>query len=150
MKAGRQNMILKVIDNNNVETQDELALLLKKEGFEVTQATISRDIKELKLIKVQSSDGSYKYASTGLEQNGKFDVFRRVFAETVISIDEAVGMVVVHTMTGSASVAAEAIDEMNMSEIAGCIAGDNTIFVAIKKAGMQALVADSLRKMIGR
>ena len=150
MKAGRQNMILKVIEENNVETQDELALLLKKKGFEVTQATISRDIKELKLIKAQSSDGSYKYAANGLEQSSKFDVFRRVFSETVISVDEAVGMVVVHTMTGSASVAAEAIDEMNMSEISGCIAGDNTIFVAIKKAGMQTFVADSLRKMIAR
>ena len=95
-------MILKVIEENNVETQDELALLLKKKGFEVTQATISRDIKELKLIKAQSSDGSYKYAANGLEQSGKFDVFRRVFSETVISVDEAVGMVVVHTMTGSA------------------------------------------------
>ena len=143
-------MILKVIEENNVETQDELALLLKKKGFEVTQATISRDIKELKLIKTQSSDGAYKYAANGLEQSGKFDVFRRVFGETVISVDEAVNMVVVHTMTGSASVAAEAIDEMNMPEISGCIAGDNTIFVAIKKAGMQTYVADSLRKMIAR
>ena len=112
-----------------------------------TQATISRDIKELKLIKAQSSDGSYKYAANGLEQSGKFDVFRRVFSETVISVDEAVGMVVVHTMTGSASVAAEAIDEMNMSEISGCIAGDNTIYLwRSKKAGMQTFVADSLRK----
>ncbi len=79
MKAGRQNMILKVIDENNVETQDDLAAKLKKEGFEVTQATISRDIKELKLIKVQSGGGSYKYASSGVEQTGKLDVFRRVF-----------------------------------------------------------------------
>lgn len=150
MKAGRQNMILKVIDEHNVETQDELALLLKNQGFEVTQATISRDIKELKLIKVQSGDGTYKYAATGLEHSGKLDVFRRVFSETVISIDEAVGLVVVRTMTGSASAAAEAIDEMNMPEIAGCIAGDNTIFVAVKKQGMQTLVAETLRKMIAR
>ena len=150
MKSGRQNMILKVIDEHNVETQDELALLLKQEGFEVTQATISRDIKELRLIKVQSGDGTYKYAATGLEQSSKFEIFRRVFGDTVLSVDEAAGLVVVHTMTGSASPAAEAIDEMNMPEIAGCIAGDNTIFVAVKKDGMQTLVADTLRKMILR
>lgn len=150
MKAGRQNMILKVIEENNVETQDELALLLKNEGFEVTQATISRDIKELKLIKVQSGDGSYKYAASSIERSGKFDVFRRVFSETVTSVEEAIGMIIVHTMTGSASAAAEAIDEMSMPEIAGCIAGDNTIFVAIKREGMQAHVAETLRKMIAR
>lgn len=142
-------MILKVIDENNVETQDELAIILKKEGFEVTQATISRDIKELNLIKVQAGNSKYKYASTGIGKGGKLDVFRRVFSDTVISVDEAVGMVVVHTLTGSAAAAAEAIDELKMVEIVGCIAGDNTIFVATKQADMQAIVVSLLRKMIG-
>ncbi len=148
MKAGRQNMILKVIDENNVETQDELAAKLKKEGFEVTQATISRDIKELKLIKVQSGNGSYKYASSGVEQTGKLDVFRRVFRDTVISVEEAAALVVVHTMPGSAGAAAEAIDELKMAEIAGCLAGDNTIFVAPKQADKLTKVADALRTML--
>ena len=148
MKAGRQNMILKVIDENNVETQDELAVKLKKEGFEVTQATISRDIKELKLIKVQSDRGTYKYASSGVEQSGKLDVFRRVFRDTVTSVEQAGSLVVVHTMPGSAGAAAEAIDEIKMSEIAGCIAGDNTIFVATKNADVQSKVTEALIAML--
>ncbi len=97
---------------------------------------------------MQSGGGSYKYASSGIEQTGKLDVFRRVFRDTVISVEEAVALVVVHTMPGSAGAAAEAIDEIKMVEIAGCLAGDNTIFVAPKNADKLTKVADALRAMI--
>ena len=148
MKQGRQSMILELIDEYDVETQDELSEILKEKGFDVTQATISRDIKELKLVKVQSADGSYRYAASGKEQLGKQDVFKRVFRDTVVSVEKAASLVVVRTMTGSANAAAEAIDELEMDDIAGTIAGDNTIFVAVKEEGMQKRVVDELNKML--
>ncbi len=147
MKKGRQNMILEVIDKYDVETQEELSAILKDKGFEVTQATISRDIKELKLIKVQSTNGTYKYATAGNEQTGSLDVFKRVFRDTVVSVEQAASLVVLRTISGSANAAAEAIDEMEMTDIVGTIAGDNTIFVAVREEGMQKKVMDELKKM---
>ena len=150
MKEGRQNMILEVIDASDVETQDDLSIILKEKGFEVTQATISRDIKELKLIKVQSQNGISKYASSGKEAIGRLDVFKRVFRDTVVSVESSASLVVVHTLTGSANAAAEAIDELELEQIAGTIAGDNTIFVAVRKEGMQNEVIQELNKMLGK
>jgi transcriptional regulator of arginine metabolism len=148
MKQGRQSTILEIIENHNVETQDQLSEILRSMGFEVTQATISRDIKELKLVKVQGEDGSYRYAVAGKGQLGKLDVFKRVFRETVVSVEQAASLVIVRTMTGSANAAAEAIDEMDMPEIAGSLAGDNTIFIAVKQEGMQKKVVEELGKMM--
>jgi transcriptional regulator of arginine metabolism len=148
MKQGRQSTILELIENHDVETQDELSLLLKKKGFEVTQATISRDIKELKLVKVQSESGAYKYAASGKEPLGKLDIFRRVFRDTVVSVEEAASLVVVHTMSGSANAAAEAIDVMELDDVAGTLAGDNTIFVAVKEEGRQKNVVEALSRML--
>ena len=149
MKQGRQSLILEVIDEYDIETQDELSTKLKDKGIEVTQATISRDIKELKLIKVQSESGAYKYAASGNEMLGKMDVMKRVFRDTVVSVEAAASLVVVRTMTGSAAAAAEAIDTLGMNEIAGTIAGDNTIFVAVREDGFQKRVVDVLMKMAG-
>jgi transcriptional regulator of arginine metabolism len=148
MKQGRQSVILEIIGKNDVETQDELSAILKDRGFEVTQATISRDIKELKLIKVQARDGRYKYAVSGKEHLGKVDVFKRVFRETVVSVQQAASLVIVKTITGSANAAAEAIDELNMPEVAGTLAGDNTIFIAVKEEGEQRQIIEELTKLI--
>jgi transcriptional regulator of arginine metabolism len=148
MKQGRQSTILEIIENHNVETQDQLSEILRSMGFEVTQATISRDIKELKLVKVQGEDGSYRYAVAGKGQLGKLDVFKRVFRETVVSVEQAASLVIVRTMTGSANAAAEAIDELDMPEVAGTLAGDNTIFIAVKQDGMQKRVVEELGKLM--
>jgi len=148
MKHGRQSKILELIDSCDVETQDELSVLLREQGYDVTQATISRDIKELKLIKVQARGGAYKYAVSGREPSGKLDIFKRVFRDTVISVDKAAAVVVVHTMTGSANAAAEAIDALGLPEIAGTIAGDNAIFVAVREEGMQDKVIQALEAMV--
>ena len=148
MKQGRQSTILEIIENHDVETQEQLSEILGSMGFEVTQATISRDIKELKLVKVQGEGGTYKYAVAGKGQLGKLDVFKRVFRDTVVSVEHAASLVVVRTMTGSANAAAEAIDEMDMSEIAGTLAGDNTIFIAVKQEGMQKRVIEELGRMM--
>ncbi len=149
MKQGRHSKILELIEKNDVETQDELSILLREQGYEVTQATISRDIKELKLIKVQSEHGVYRYAASGKEHLGQLDIFKRVFRDTVLSVEKSVGLVVVHTMTGSANAAAEAIDGLNLSEIVGTIAGDNTIFVAVREQNSLDIVLQALRSMLG-
>ena len=148
MKQGRQSMILELIENHDVETQEELLALLREKGYEVTQATISRDIKELKLVKVQTESGTYKYALSGKEPQGRLDVFRRVFRDTVVSVEAAASLVVVRTMSGSANAAAEAIDVMNLPDVAGTLAGDNTIFVAVKEEGRQQNVVEALSRML--
>ncbi len=148
MKQGRQSVILELIENYDIETQDELSSRLREKGYEVTQATISRDIKELKLIKVQSENGAYKYAASGRETMGKLDIFKRVFRDTVLSVETAASMVVVRTMAGSANAAAEAIDEMDIPEVAGTLAGDNTIFVAVREEGMQKRIVEILCGML--
>ena len=148
MKQGRQGIILELIEGYDIETQDELSTLLREKGYEVTQATISRDIKELKLIKVQSENGAYKYAASGRETMGKLDIFKRVFRDTVLSVEKAASLVVVRTMAGSANVAAEAIDEMDIPEVAGTLAGDNTIFVAVREEGMQKRIVEILCGML--
>ncbi len=148
MKQGRHSAILEIIENHDVETQEQLSEILGDMGFEVTQATISRDIKELKLVKVQGEGGAYKYAVAGKSQLGKLDVFKRVFRETVVSVEQAASLVIVRTISGSANAAAETIDELDMPEVAGSLAGDNTIFIAVKQEGMQKRVIDELAKMM--
>jgi transcriptional regulator of arginine metabolism len=147
MKQGRQSVILELIDKYDIETQDELSEVLSEKGFEVTQATISRDIKELKLIKAQSGNGTYKYAASGKEQAGKLDVLKRIFRDTVVSMQQAASLIVIKTLTGSANAAAEAIDKLEMPDIVGTLAGDNTIFVAVREEGMQRRIMEELGKL---
>lgn len=132
MKAARHAMILQIIEKHNIETQDELAELLRKNGFDVTQATVSRDIKELRLIKVLADDGMYKYATVDKAESGMLDRFVKMFSQSVVSMTNAGNLIIIKTISGSANVSAEAIDSMRWSEVAGTIAGDNTIFVAVK------------------
>ena len=148
MKSKRHSMILKLIASGNIETQEELAKLLSAHGFEVTQATVSRDIKELRLIKVQTGEGRYKYATVERAESDMQDRFISLFSNCVISISSAGNIIVIKTMAGSASVAAEAIDSMKWSEIAGSIAGDNTIFVAIKDGRSISEVIKKFQKMV--
>ena len=132
MKANRHSMILKLIAQQNLETQEELANTLREQGFAVTQATVSRDIKELRLIKVLTPDGHYKYATVEKAESDLQDRYIRMFANCVLSISAAGNHCVIKTITGSASAAGEAVDSMKWPEIAGTIAGDNTVFVAVK------------------
>ncbi|MGI6161344.1 MAG: arginine repressor [Christensenellales bacterium] len=133
MKTARHTRILELVQKADIETQDELADILRRDGFQVTQATISRDIKELRLVKVLSSSGVYKYATVHKAESGLMDRFIRMFSESVLSMASAGNLVVLKTISGSANVAAEAVDAMKWPEIVGTIAGDNTIFVAVSK-----------------
>ena len=131
MKNGRQKQILAIIETHDVETQEELITRLKAGGFKATQATVSRDVKELKLIKIATDNGHYKYAqATGedVKTNAKYD---NVLRETVVSVRNAGTLVVVKTYIGMAMAAATAIDAMQLNCILGTIAGDDTIFVAV-------------------
>ena len=136
MKAMRHAMILKLIDTMDIDTQEMLADQLLSRGINVTQATISRDIKELRLIKVLSDKGAYRYATAERAEKNISDRMIRIFAESVISMTEAENLIVIKTLPASANVAAEAIDGLNWNEIAGTLAGENSIFVAVKTKEM--------------
>ncbi len=133
MKFKRHNTILRLISENDVETQQQLAEMLVKEGFPATQATVSRDIKELNIIKVHDHDEHYKYAVAKTEgQTSDTSKFHTIFRESVLSIDYAVNTVVIRTLTGSASAAAAAIDSMHLPNVVGTLAGDDTIFIVMR------------------
>jgi len=148
MKTVRQNTILEIIDKNEVETQEDLVRLLNQNGFNVTQATISRDIKELKLIKVLTDKGVYKYAQGETKRIESIDVYIRMFRDTVKSIETAGNLVILKTITGSADVASETIDSLGLVEIAGTIAGENTVFIAVREERMVKDVVKRFRQMM--
>ncbi|MBR5230301.1 MAG: arginine repressor [Firmicutes bacterium] len=129
MRYSRQNKIIEIISNNEVDTQEKLAMLLRESGFEVTQATISRDIKELQLVKILSSSGKYKYAVSTSKDMPVSDRFVKIFRETVTSVDFSGNIIIVKTLSGCANAAAEALDTSNMPHIKGSIAGDNTFIL---------------------
>lgn len=130
MKITRHAKILEIINNKEIETQEELVDELRKIGMDVTQATVSRDIKELKLIKVMTTNGKYKYATISSQgDNLLTEKLVNIFTQTVLTIDYVNNTIVLKTLSGSASAAAEAIDTLKWDGIVGTIAGDNTIFV---------------------
>lgn len=149
MKTKRQNKILELIEQNDIETQEELVQNLLAAGFKVTQATISRDIKDLHLIKVQSYAGHYKYSVNISDDKNNSNVRLRIFKDTVKSIDVAQNLVVVKTLTGSANAAAEVLDTIDHGEVVGSIAGDNTIFIALRNTQAALSFAEELKQIIG-
>lgn len=132
MKSERHAIILNLIETTNVETQEELADMLKQRGICVTQATVSRDIKELRLIKVLAENGGYKYATVDKAEAGMKERFVRIFGDSVVGINTSANLVIVKTLSGSANAAAEAVDSMHWNDIVGTMAGDNTIFIAAR------------------
>lgn len=149
MKTDRQMMILKLIENNQVGTQEELANLLSEGGFHVTQATVSRDIKDLRLIKILSADGCYYYALP--EKNADSTNSERMihmFVNTVISIESAYNQIIIKTISGSANVAAETIDSLQIPEILGSVAGDNTILLIARNVKDVPSIVGRLKGMI--
>lgn len=129
MKAKRQALIREIVEKQNVQTQEELAEALRAQGMLVTQATVSRDIKEMHLLKVLAEDGSYRYATMDRESQTTSDRLIRMLTDCVIDIASSNNLIVIHTLSGSAHIAAEAIDSLKWAEVLGTIAGDNTILV---------------------
>lgn len=148
MKISRHAKILEIIERNPIETQEELADELKKNGYNITQATVSRDIKELKLVKVLDENGIYKYASLKEQDSMLSERLVRVFSESVLSVDYVGNIVVIKTFSGAANAAAEALDVFDFKEVVGTIAGDDTIFVLIRNTDSVEVVIDRLKKMM--
>lgn len=148
MKYSRHSKILEFIESHEIETQEELALILKESGFNVTQATVSRDIKELRLIKVLTKNGKYKYATIKQQDSVISDRFLKLFKDSVISYDFAGNMVVVKTLSGAANAAAAAIDALDIKEIIGSIAGDDTIFLLLKTEDEVLKVTNIFKNML--
>lgn len=130
MKGNRQERVLEIIRKYEVGTQEELAARLREAGFAVTQATVSRDIRELKLSKVPRLDGGQKYAALDQEEEKRGDRYVRVLHDAFSSMAAAQNLLVVKTVSGMAMAAATALDALKFPEVVGCIAGDDTIFVA--------------------
>jgi len=131
VKKNRQRKMIELIENRVIETQEELSDLLAQEGFVVTQATISRDIRELKILKVTDDSGRQKYAVVSQSENHLGAKYLRVLKEGFVSVIQAQNILVVKTVPGMAMAVAAAIDAMKFTEIAGSIAGDDTIMVAV-------------------
>ncbi|MBQ3157837.1 MAG: arginine repressor [Clostridia bacterium] len=148
MKTARQVAILDIIEKNDIETQEELADALRMRGFQVTQATVSRDIKELRLLKVLTPMGTYKYATANKAENGLTDRFIRMLSESVLSVASSENMIVIKTLSGSAAVAAEALDSFHWPEMLGTIAGDNTIFMVVRTAEEVQKVVERIQDMM--
>ena len=149
MKYDRQSEIISLISEKDIETQEELLEGLRSKGYIVTQATISRDIRELKLVKVSSgSGGRYKYAMPHREENTIGKKYRNLLIETVEKIDRANNIVVVKTIVGMASGAAAAIDSMKRDDIVGSVAGDDTIIIVMRTNEAAQSLVDDLGEII--
>lgn len=148
MKLGRQSKIIELVNKNDIETQEELADLLTKAGYNVTQATISRDIRELKLTKVAGDDGRQKYIILKNNESGLSDKFIRVLKDGFVSMDMAMNIVVIKTVSGMAMAVAAALDALHIQGIIGCIAGDDTVMCIVKTAEETISVMEKLNKYI--
>ncbi len=148
MKIKRHAKILEILDQHAIETQEELAEKLKEAGFDITQATISRDIKEMKLVKMMDASGRYRYSKYRDEAVPVNERMMNVFREAVTHIDYAGNIVVVKTLSGMAHAAAVTVDLTEWSEIVGCLAGDDTIFILLKTEQTAMELVSNLKKYI--
>jgi transcriptional regulator of arginine metabolism len=145
MKTGRQTKILEIIKNNDVETQEELTAYLQQEGFVVTQATVSRDIRELKLTKIAMDNGRQKYAVISEGESDLMDKYVRVLREGFLNVDMAGNLVVVKTVSGMGSAVGAAVDAMKMDKVVGSIAGDDTLLLVIRTEEDARNIVEHLR-----
>ena len=148
MKTKRQTKMLELIKKHDIETQEELSDYLQKEGYQVTQATVSRDIRELKLTKVAMSNGRQKYAALTEANEDLSEKYTRVFRDAFVSMDMAQNILVIKTVSGMAMAVAAAIAAMHLHEIVGCIAGDDTIMCAVRSVDDTIAVMSRLRKLV--
>jgi transcriptional regulator of arginine metabolism len=149
LKTKRQAKIIEIISNQSVETQEQLLAALQAEGFRGTQATISRDIKELRIVKELTSLGTYRYTTSSNEVGGSFSTkLNTIFRECVISFDYAQNIIVIKTLPGLASAAGSAIDSMNLSVILGTLAGDDTVMVVMRDSNAAAAFCGEIKSLI--
>mgnify|MGYP000019448459 CR=1 FL=1 len=150
MKDKRHEKIIELINQYDIETQDELAEHLRNAGFQVTQATVSRDIRKLKLSKVPARDGKQKYALLNGVQHQMSEKYVGILREAFVSMDSAQNILVIKTVSGMAMAVAAALDALKFSEVVGCIAGDDTIMVAVRTVEDTQILMDKIHLMIER
>ena len=149
MKNDRQKMILEIISQEPVETQEQLLSLLQARGFTGTQATISRDIKQLHLVKAPTGQGRYRYAVS--DHGSKIhvaDKLQTIFRESIVNVDYAQNLVVIHTMSGLANGAAAALDGMEIDQLIGTLAGDDTVLLIMRDNESTVELASSIKAML--
>ena len=150
LKKNRHNTILEIISGQEIDTQEELARQLKEAGYDVTQATVSRDIRELNLCKVSAGGGRQKYAILQREDSRHLeDKYIRVLKDGFSSMDMAQNILVVKTVSGMAMAVAAAVDAMSIEEVVGCIAGDNTVMMAMRNVQDARIVMEKIGRMVG-
>ena len=147
MKLERHSKIVELIGKYEIETQEELAERLNQEGYKVTQATVSRDIRDLKLTKIQSENGRQRYMVMQ-NQTAFSDKYIRILKDGYVSMDMAQNILVIKTVSGMAMAVAAALDEIHFHEIVGCIAGDDTIMCAVRSVDDTILLMEKLKKLI--
>ena len=150
MKTKRQTKMLELIKKHDIETQEELSDYLQKEGYQVTQATVSRAFRELELTKVAMSNGRQKYAALTEANEDLSEKYTRVFRDAFVSMDMAQNILVIKTVSGMAMAVAVAVDAMKWNEVVGCIAGDDTIMCAIRTVEDTVTVMDKIRKIVSK
>ena len=147
-RSARQSKILELISTKEIETQDELARELKNANFDITQATISRDIKELGLTKILSSSGKYKYCFVGSDEQVISNKYISIFKEAVISVKVAMNLVVIKTMKGLGSSIASFVDKLNISELMGAVNADDTVLLIFPTTTFASAAVVTLNDMI--
>lgn len=149
MKARRQMKIQEIITKEAIHTQEELADRLRKEGFDVTQATVSRDIKEMGLIKVPTTDDDYRYAIPGTAQPlNTPDRLKRRMRETVVTVNDSENLIVIRTIAGNAQALADLIDKSHWDEVIGTVAGDDTIILVVKPMSEVPKVRERIARLM--
>ena len=150
MKVSRHAKIIELISQNDIETQEALAERLNGAGFKVTQATVSRDIRDLKLTKVSVDGGRQKYVVLKPEEDGMSEKYIRVLRDGYVSMDMAQNILVIKTVSGMAMAVAAAVDAMKWKEVVGCIAGDDTIMCAVRSVDETVAVMEKIRKIVSK
>lgn len=148
MKSERHEKIIELVKNFNIETQEELSEKLQENGFPVTQATVSRDIRDLNLTKISYSRGKQKYIILERNSDQLSEKYVRILKDGFVSMDNAMNMLVIKTVPGMAMAVAAAVDSMNFDGLVGSIAGDDTIMCAIKDMEATATVKDGIKKFL--
>ena len=149
MKTNRQAKIMEIVSTRDVETQEQLLEALQEAGFSSTQATISRDIKELRIVKELTKFGTYRYTTASREVSGTFsNRLNAIFKECVTGFDYAQNPVVVHTIPGLAGAAASAVDSMGMSFVVGTIGGDDTVLIVLRDSNAAAAFCSELKDLL--
>ena len=148
MKLERHAKIIELIHESEIETQEELVERLNQAGFGVTQATVSRDIRELKLTKIAGTNGKSHYEITSTPKDNLSKKYSRVLKDGLVSMDMAQNILVLKTVSGMAMAVAAALDAMNWNEIVGCIAGDDTIMCAVRTVDDTILLMEKIKKLL--